>query len=190
MQAQPQPVPSPPEPHPAAEPKPDTRTQLHELLQVTEVDAASFFIHDLFCRRFNTTAAPDFPRHFIAFYRQNDHTYLPLGYVHQSAWEGCYLTGGLVIDERAYRRLPAAHRHIIRAAGGVAECLLRDSFALLGPDVIAIWGYVGDKQAEQVDLRVGFEHTEHPYLMVIWRQELSAAARADWYARALALGPF
>jgi len=163
---------------------------LHEILAVSEVDQAEFFVGDLFRRRFNTSAAPDYPRHFVAFYRPAPNTLIPVGYVHQSTWEDCHLCGGLVIDDRLYRRMNAAHRKVIRDAGGIAELLLKESFAKVMPQSIAIWGYVGDKQAEQVDLRVGFRHTHHPHVMVIWNRELSDAEKTDWIDRVVALGPF
>ncbi len=164
--------------------------RLEDILAVSEVDQAEFFVGDLFKRRFNTSAAPDYPRHFVAFYKPVPNTMIPVGYVHQSTWEGCHLCGGLVIDDRLYRRMSAPHRKVIRDAGGIAELLLKESFARVMPQSIAIWGYVGDKQAEQVDLRVGFRHTHHPLVMVIWNQDLDEAQKAQWIERVVALGPF
>jgi hypothetical protein len=126
----------------------------------------------------------------VAFYKPAPNTLIPVGYVHQSTWEGCHLCGGLVIDDRLYRRINPAHRKTIRDAGGIAELLLKESFARVMPQSIAIWGYVGDKQAEQVDLRVGFRHTHHPLVMVIWNRELDEAQKAQWIDRVVALGPF
>ena len=116
---------------------------------------------------------------------------LPIGYVHQTPWENCYLCGGLVIDDRCYRLIPAAHRRIIREAGGIAEYLQRESFAAVcDENTVAIWGLVGDKLAEQVDLRVGFVHTGAPYLMVVWLKSLPEEEKAGWIQKAAALGLF
>ena len=95
----------------------------------------------------------------------------------------------MVMDDRLYRRIPAAHRQLIKQAGGVAECLLRDTFARLA-DAPAIWGYVGDRQAEAVDVRVGFRHTRHRHVMVVWNRELPEAEKEARLARVIALGPF
>jgi len=162
-----------------------------EILHVTEVDDADFFIGDLFRRRFKTAVVPDFPRHFVAFYRNPPASVvLPMGYVHFTPWEGCHLCGGLVIDERRWRDLPAPHRGLIRGSGGVAEYMLRQAIGRVLPESIAVWGRVGDRLAEKVDLRVGFVHTGRPYLMVIWNHALSEEQRAEWVRRAEALGDF
>lgn len=162
-----------------------------EAITVIEVGDAEFLVGDLFRRRFNTSAFPDYPRHFVALAKTAGGELLPLGYVHHTMWNDCALCGGLVIDNRLYRRLRPATREAVRREGGVAELLLRRSFALLPDDLVAIWGYVGDKQAEQVDLRVGFRHTGARHVMVVWRRnDLSEDEKADWIRRVVELGPF
>ena len=170
---------------------PGQRRSLEQMFVVIEVDAAELFVGELFRRRFRTSSFPDRPRHFVGFYRCLDGTVLPLGYVHHDAWNSNSLCGGLVIDERMYRRIPDNDRKVIHAAGGVAEALLRSSFALLDDRLIAIWAHVGDKQSEKVCLRVGYRHTASPYVMVIWlRDELSDEEKAEWVRRVTEHGPF
>lgn len=184
---EPAPAPPPAVSSPAAEREDDAA----EAITVIEVDDADFLVGELFRRRFNTSSFPNYPRHFVALARTGSGELLPLGYVHHTIWNDCALCGGLVIDNRLYRRLRPATREAVRREGGVAELLLRRSFALLPDDLVAIWGYVGDKQAEQVDLRVGFRHTGARYVMVIWRREdLSEAEKADWIRRVVELGAF
>ncbi|MCL2309290.1 MAG: hypothetical protein FWC42_03295 [Proteobacteria bacterium] len=164
---------------------------ISDVLCVTEIANAEFFVGDLFRRRFNTPSFPDTPRHFVAFYKSGERTMMPVGYVHQSPWECCFMCGGLVIDERFYRTIPAAHRRIIREAGGIAEHLLRESFAAVHcEETLAIWGFVGDKLAEQVDLRVGFVHSGIPHLMVVWLKSLPEEEKTAWIRKVAALGPF
>jgi hypothetical protein len=171
--------------------EPYLASRISDILCVTEVANAEFFVGDLFRRRFNTPSFPDIPRHFVAFYKIDEKTMMPVGYVHQTPWEHCYLCGGLVIDDRFYRLIPAAHRRLIREAGGIAEYLQRESFvAISREDTLAIWGLVGDKLAEQVDLRVGFVHTDVPYLMAVWLKPLPEEEKAVWIQKAAALGPF
>ncbi|MCL2871413.1 MAG: hypothetical protein FWF41_00245 [Betaproteobacteria bacterium] len=166
-------------------------TCVSDILCVTETANAEFFVGNLFRRRFNTSSFPDMPRHFVAFYKTDKKTMLPVGYVHQTPWESCYLCGGLVIDERFYRLVPATHRRMIREAGGIAEYLQRESFAAIRDEnTVAIWGFVGDKLAEQVDLRVGFVHTDVPYLMVVWLKPLPEEEKATLIQKATALGEF
>jgi hypothetical protein len=159
-----------------------------DLLCVQEVAAADFFAGELFRRKFHVPP-PDFPIHFVSFYRAAPSDVRVIGYVHYSEFEDSYLCGGLVIDDRLYRRMPVAHREAIRKGGGIAEHLLRASFARLG-HAAAIWGYVGDTRAERVDARVGFRRTDHPYVMVCWMRDLSDADKSARLARVIALGAF
>lgn len=163
-------------------------TTIRDIVRVEETRDAEFYAGDLFRRRFRSDP-PDFPRHYVAFYRHGRTSYLPLGYVHHSAFEDSYLCGGMVIDDRLYRRISAPHRRLIKEAGGIAQFMLTETFALLA-HAPAIWGYVGDKQAREVDLRAGFQPTDHPYLMVVWNHDIPEEQKAARMARVLALGPF
>jgi len=158
------------------------------IVRIEEVDDARFFINALFRRRFGSDA-PDYPRHFVAFYAASPSDFATLGYVHYSPFEDSWLCGGMVMDDRAYRRIPPIHRAAIKAAGGVAEIMLRDTFARLRA-APAIWGYVGDKLAEAVDLRAGAVHTGAEHVMVVWNRELPAEEKAVRLARVVAVGPF
>lgn len=160
------------------------------LFCVVEVADAEFLVGDLFRRRFATDSFPASPKHFVAFYKSEDGGLLALGYVHFEIWEGQALGGGLVIDERAYRRVPAAERAAIRARGGVAEAMLRASFALLPADLVAIWAYIGDALSEKVNRRVGFLPTGERHVRVIWRNEPDAAGKARCLQRVVEYGPF
>ena len=163
-------------------------TSIHDVVRVEEVGDSEFYAGELFRRRFRGNP-PDYPKHYVAFYRQGRTTYRPVGYIHYSGFEDSWLCGGMVMDDRLYRRIPAPHRMLIKDAGGIAEIMLRDTFARLA-DAMAIWGYVGDKQAEEVDLRAGFRHTSHPHVMVVWNRELPEEEKAARIARVIALGPF
>jgi hypothetical protein len=133
-------------------------------------------------------ALPDFPRHFVLRYVGGGAP-VPLAYAHFTPWEGSYLGGGMAFDERAYRRLPLAHRARIRAAGGVTEFLLRRIRAMLA-DAVALFGHVGEPRAERVDLRAGYERTAHPHVIVCWQRDLAPAERAALVDRVATLGPF
>jgi len=171
--------------------KPALIAPLDQVFTVVEVDNAEFFVGNLFRRRFHIDSFPKEPRHFVAFAIQPDGSLISLGYVHYAMWEGCALCGGLVFDDRKYRKLPSATRHSIRQAGGVAELLLRQSFSRLPDSTIAIWWHVGNTQSEAVCLRVGFERTASDYVMVVWRDSpLSEQEKYVWIERVVALGPF
>ena len=131
---------------------------------------------------------PDFPRHFVLRYLAGGAP-VPFAYAHFTPWEGCYLGGGMVFDERVYRKLPPAHRTRIRASGGVMEFLLR-SIRAMRPDATALFGHVGEPRAERIDLRSGYERTADPHVIVCWQRALPSAEREALVARVAALGPF
>lgn len=165
--------------------------RLYSWFSVREVEDAEPLVGALFRRRFHTDTFPAEPRHFVAFARQADGSELTLGYVHYAHWQGCELCGGLVVDERHYRRLPAAARATINAVGGIAEQLLRQSFAALPDTTKAIWGRIGDRQSELVCRRVGFVSTEAEYIFVVWRSaEFSGSDKQDLVDQVAAIGPF
>lgn len=149
---------------------------------VREIDHANVAA-ELFRRKF-AQEIPDFPKHFVAMIGERC-----AGYVHYTPWEGDYLCGGLCIDDRVYRSLDAEQRAWIRERGGIAEIMMRAAHAALS-DAPAIWGYIGDKQAEVVDRRVGFVPVAEPYLFAIWQKPLSDEEKAKRVASALKLGPF
>jgi hypothetical protein len=180
-------APAPPARFEPDEPPIDAKS-IDDIIRVEEISDAEFYAGDLFRRRLGGNP-PNFPTHYVAFYRHGRTRYRPVGYVHYTAFEDTYLCGGLVIDDRLYRRIPASHRKLIKAAGGIAEIMLRQTFARLGA-APAIWGYVGDKQGEEVDVRVGFRHTHHPHVMVVWNRDLPEAEKAARLERVIALGPF
>lgn len=163
----------------------------HTFFIVVELDDAETVVGPLFKRRFHTDSFPDNPRHYVAFTRMDDASLLSLGYVHYTLLDDIALCGGLVIDDQHYRRLPKSFRQEIVRAGGIAENLMRISFDRLPTQIRSIWGHVGDRQAEKVDLRVGFEHTGVPFLMAVWRDaSLTEDERNALIERVKALTPF
>jgi len=158
------------------------------ILRVEEVTDAEFYIGDLFRRRFGADP-PTYPRHFVGFYRPSLNIYHAVGYVHYSPFEDSFLCGGLVIDDRLYRKMPSEHRRHIKGAGGIAESMLRATFARL-TDAPAIWGYVGNKQSDVVTQRAGFVHTDHRYVMVVWNRDMPEVERKERLDRVIAIGPF
>lgn len=162
---------------------------LEDFFRVVEVSDAELFASSLFKRRFNCDTFPSTPKHFVALYQQPDGLIRNLGYVHFEIWKNNALGGGMVIDERAWRHMPAADRQKIRALGGVAETLLRGAIRQLPQELIGIWGYVGDPLALKVDLRVGFQQTHHEHVVVIWRN-VDEEEKEIWLQRVIDYGPF
>ena len=158
-------------------------TQLEGTVRIDELDDAAAIAGPLFRRKFGQEI-PDFPRHFVALI---DGTCA--GYVHYTAWQGDYLCGGLCIDDRAYRTLAPEQRDWLRKRGGIAEIMMRHAHAALS-DGATIWGYIGDKQDEAVDRRVGFEKVAEPYLFAIWRKPICEVGKRRRIAEAVKLGGF
>ena len=154
---------------------------------IVEVDDVEPYAGALFRRCFRM-APPAMPRHFVARV-DVDGEQRTIGYIHYSKLDDVYLGGGMCIDERVFRRLPAARRESLKRAGGIAEQMLRHTTASLS-NAKAIFGYVGDKRAEKVDLRAGFEHTGAAHLIVFWPRPLPRADRQAVVARVAQLGPF
>lgn len=163
---------------------------LENFFIVTELSHAEAFVGDLFRRRFNTDSFPSTPRHFVAFAKLPDQSWLPVGYVHYTEWNDSALCGGLVIDNRLYRKLPLPMRDCLQRNGGIAHLLLQESFAMLDDNTIAIWGYVGDTQSEKVCLRVGFIKTDIKHLLVVWRKQLSQNEQQALIQRVDEITPF
>lgn len=156
---------------------------LSQTVRIDELADASAIAGPLFRRKFGQEI-PNFPRHFVAMMGG-----ACAGYVHYTAWQGDYLCGGLCIDERAYRSLSAEQRAWLRERGGIAEIMMRHAHAAL-TDGATIWGYIGDKQAEAVDRRVGFEKVAEPYLFAIWRKPISEEGKRRRIIEAVKLGGF
>lgn len=175
---------------------PDRRSVAHRAalaggIRVVETEDAEPLVGELFRRRFKTDTFPPSPIHFVEVFERPDGDSIPIGYIHATMWEGGALGGGMVIDEFRYRILPPTLRQQVREAGGLTEILLREFITLLPPGTPAVWGCVGDRRAERVDLRVGFEHTGVPHLIVYWlRTDMPLEEKAEWIRRAAALGPF
>jgi hypothetical protein len=164
---------------------------IDDVFFVVEMDGAEVFVGDLFRRRFNTTTFPECPRHFVAFASLPDESVISLGYVHYSMWEGCALCGGLVKDERHFNILPSYLREMITERGGVAELLFRKTLPLLQDCTTAVWAHVGNKRAEEVCNRVGFQFTESQHVLVAWNSSsLTPLEKEEWVERVTALGPF
>ncbi|MHB8493915.1 MAG: hypothetical protein ACYC9Z_05870 [Casimicrobiaceae bacterium] len=154
---------------------------------IVEVPDAEPMAGELFRRSFNDYP-PDVPHHYVARVSL-DGEQRTIGYVHMRPLEDMFLCGGMCMDDRVFRHLPHERRAALKAVGGVAEQLLRHAFADLA-HARAIFGYVGDKRAERVDLRAGFEHTGVEHLIVYWPRWLPELEKTALVERVARAGPF
>jgi hypothetical protein len=157
-------------------------------LIVTEVDAAEL-ASELFAATFKHSI-PDFPRHFVALYRDSNSALKVAGYIHYTAWEeSVWLCGGLCIDPDAYSWTSEAEAAEWKHVGGLGEILLRATFARL-MDRPAIFGHCGNDKQLRHDLNVGFVPAGPPFLLVKWNRAMSLPDQARLVARVAALGHF
>jgi hypothetical protein len=143
---------------------------------VREVHGLTPEIKTLFERSFRIPA-PDFPRHFVAMVDTKQGERLG-GYVHYVEYEkGVFLIGGLCVDSRVYRLLPADHRAHIASHGSLCRWLSDESIAALGPKR-AVFAYTGDTSTRRDAFALGFAETPSPHILVQWHGEPEATREA------------
>ncbi|HUQ29094.1 MAG TPA: hypothetical protein VM051_10890 [Usitatibacter sp.] len=159
-------------------------------LRTVEVDDAAPLAGWLFKRRFGTDV-PVSPRHFVLLYSPagNASGERAVAYIHHQRLGEIYLTGGLCVDERAYRSFPAWLFAKVREQGGLATIMTLGSMAMLG-DGAAVFGHVGELRSRQASLRSGFADTDDDHLMVYWLAPLDAEEKKRLIAIAASRGPF
>lgn len=164
---------------------------VNEFLRIIEVSNAEPYVKNLFLKKFNCSP-PETPNHFVLQYvdlQQPVKGWISCGYVHYSPYMSYQMCGGLVMDELVYKAMRGKDREIIRRLGGLAEIIMRKTLNQF-PEAEAIWGHVGNKLAEKVDLRVGFVYTDFPHLMVVWQKEFSEEEKFNRSEEISQIGPF
>lgn len=154
-----------------------------------EVREGAPYAGELFQRKFHSPI-PNYPHHFIAFYRGSGGSLHVASYGHVMLIEGMGMGGGSCTDERVLRLMSSEERDAIRAAGGLHCLLIRFIFKTFAARASILFAYCGDKRAELVDLRAGFERTEHPYLFRRVLAPIAPEEIAAFTERAAAFGPF
>lgn len=143
----------------------------------------------LFRRKFGDPI-PDHPHHYVAIYRAADAGLHVVGYSHSMLHQGLGLGGGSCVDERVLRMMSPDERKALRKAGGMLYLLLHFGFERFSAHSPIVFAYCGDNRAELVDLRAGFEKTEHRHLLRRVLAPLSDAEVIAYTTRAAAIGPF
>jgi hypothetical protein len=164
-------------------------SSLRDIVTITEVDRADFFITELFKRKFGHPP-PDFPRHLVALYRDPSGAMHLIGYSHMMPFGDVYLSGGSCSDGETIRRMQAHERDALQAAGGIWFYLLKYAFRKYADCCDAFFGHCGDKRAREVAFAAGFIQTEHENLIVNWHKPLHENFRRALTAKVHALGKF
>ncbi|MEO5692836.1 MAG: hypothetical protein ABIQ72_06900 [Usitatibacter sp.] len=126
---------------------------------------------------------------YVATYAWPDSCFETVGFCNWIKFDDVYLEGGMCVRANFYRRLQKGDFIECRALGGVAQMMMATAATQL-VDCTAWFGYCGDAKAMAVDLRAGYERTEHPNLIVKWFAQLSDEAQRDLIASVSRIGPF
>ena len=181
---------------------PNDMTTFNNALKVFESKDAATYAGALFQESFNsafpvpaayrildTQIQPQDWHQFVAVYTWADGTEECVGFCNWVRYKDVYLEGGLAVRKSFYRRLPKAHFSECSARGGIAQIVMETAATHL-TDCDAWFGYCGDAKAMQVDLRVGYVRTAHPYLIVKWMRTLPALQMQAWIDDVTRIGPF
>lgn len=167
----------------------DAISHIKSVYTIEEVDDGPAVIGDLFHRRYREPA-PDFPIHVVGFWRGSATTRQPLAYIHLTQHRNALLVGGVCVDNRLMRRLPADSRAVFARAGGIYLYTLSAVFRDYGGRCDAFFGFCGDALAERINQAAGARHTVHPHLMVYYPRPMAPDAAAALIADVHSLGPF
>ena len=158
-------------------------------ITVCEVQDGSFFAGDLFQRKYGV-APPEYGRHIVALYRDDDNALHTLSYLHFWQQDRIGLIGGGCTDGAIMRAMPANKASMINEAGGMLRQTLLYSFTRLHTEIDAFFGHAGDRRAREVDLAAGFSATDDEHLLMRAVRPLSDQEEKALLAQAVALGSF
>lgn len=166
-----------------------TASPLSSFLHLIDIDNGTFFVNDLFRRKFGHDA-PTFGRHMILLYKSANATFSVASYLHLWTQGPIGLIGGGCTDGRTIRSMSAHERRVIDESGGLLLQTLRYAFSHYEADLDAFFGHCGNARALQVDLRAGFIRTSDVNLLVRWNRDLDDGRRTVLFNQAMALGSF
>jgi hypothetical protein len=160
-----------------------------DFLLISEFDHPAPVVGDLFQRKFGHPI-PEWKHDVVAFVRANEGTLVPMSYTKFMPFGSVFLVGGCCTDGRAFAHLDKAQKDALAASGSAMVQLLRYGFKRYADRCDAFFGYCGDARAWEVDLRAGFEPTEHEKLLVHWHKPINEQMKRALVAMAKAIGPF
>jgi hypothetical protein len=173
-----------------------------ESLRIFDAKNASALASDLFRESFHAAfpvprngcglpipTPPENWRQYVAVHRWPDGTEETVGFCNWIKHGEVYLEGGMCVKKSFYRRLPREEFRAIQARGGIAQMMMETAAREL-TDCKAWFGYCGDAKALAVDLRAGYELTDHRFLIVKWFADVPANERRALIDSIAAIGPF
>lgn len=173
-----------------------------QALRIFAADNAQTYADELFREAFNAPfpvprdpcglsipTPPENWRQYVAVYTWPEGHEETVGFCNWIKYDEAYLEGGLCVRANFYRRLSREHFRECQAQGGIAQMLMMRAAQVLN-DCDAWFGWCGDPKALAVDLRAGFQTTDHKYLIVKWFRELPESRKAALIEKYTAIGPF
>lgn len=181
---------------------PCTNSSFSAALHLMWLNNAEFFASELFFDSFNSSfphpttislANRDVPKEdwfqCIALYKWGNGLIETVGFCNWIKFGEAYLEGGLCVKSNFYKRLPRDHWRECHAHGGIAQLMMKFGAERLN-DLPAWFGYCGDKRSLIVTRRVGYQSTDHPYLIVKWFQNLPKHEQSRLISDIALIGPF
>lgn len=106
------------------------------------------------------------------------------GYVHYTEDKDFVLAGGLVVDSIIFRKMSSQQQYVVKQGGGLGDILMKIGCSgFLDKPVFA---YIGEPRSKQLNIRVGFQLVNMPYLYGKFKQPIPA----DILKRVIDIGPF
>jgi hypothetical protein len=177
-------------------------SEFSKKLRVFQTANAEYFAADLFWESFRVPfpiprdecglsipTPPHLWHQYVALYKGPSNCIRTVGFCNWIRYGDMYLEGGMCVDRHFYRTLSRQEWTDCRGAGGIAQIIMETAARELA-DAPAWFGYCGDKQAYQVDLRAGYVQTSHKFLIVKWFRDLPTSEQERLTAKAAQIGPF
>lgn len=162
---------------------------LGEFILITEVVEGSQLAEGIFQRKYGTQA-PRHGHHIFALYQCPGHSWMPVSYLNYLEHGDVMLAGGACTDGRVIRGMSAKQQDQIKKCGGLYFHLAEYATKKCALDKVATFGYCGDARAWEVNEKLGYERTDHPYLIVRWHDKLRVVCAEALINKIRAIGPF
>jgi hypothetical protein len=160
-----------------------------EFIIITEVDPGPAFAAPIFRRKY-CDEPPDFPHHFVAFWKRGDGSFVPVSYLHFTDCDDLILIGGACTDGEKLRAMSEAERAAIDAAGGINLAVTRYAIERYAAAREVIFGLCGDARSFANLVQCGFERVKEPHLIARWSRPPSSQRRMELIRKAESLAPF
>jgi hypothetical protein len=156
---------------------------------ITPVNDGPFFVDELFQRKFGH-AAPDFGHAVVGFYRKNRQQFIPLSFLCFIPHEEVLLVGGGMTDGSVFAQMQGDLGTQLRKSGGALYHMLKFGFNHYKDQCEAFFGHAGDPRAYEVDMRAGFEPTQHEHLIAHFHKPVSENRKQVLIEKIHAIGSF